>query len=317
MAKAKKDMTPKERREQLIKDRAARLARDAKKQGMTPAQLMKKKTDTYVNVVGGAALGALPVAAVLRNAGTLFKGLAGGAKKTKTATKALPKKSTSTALTKPRNTSVASKKRAEASRLKSRAESKSTAVASRPSTAVKPKSKAVGPRKPKAAATDKGRIVGLSNKGKAVVAGTAALTAATLLSGKGEKKAEAKTPSGPKPRPSRKTTPTGPKPRPKRSTGMSEGNTVAGSSGRRASKGPGVGRSDKNDPRKGFSSKPTAGAKKAAPKKVATTKSRDKDGQGTGKIGLPAGAKRKFSGGYNSKTEKLRNIGGKTYVFNK
>ena len=304
MAKAKKDMTPKERREQLIKDRAARLAKDAAKQGITPAQLAKKKRDTYLNVVGGAAA-MLPIGRVVQLAGKVLKG-ASTASKTRKATKALPKKSTSTAVTKPRNTSVASKKKAEASRLKSRAESGSTAVASRPSTAVKPKSKAVGPRKPKAAATDKGRIVGLSNKGKAVVAGTAALTAATLLSGKGEKKAEAKTPSGPKPRPSRKTTPSGPKPRPKRSTGMSEGNTVAGSSGRRGS-----------DPRKGFASKATPGAKKAAPKKVATTKSRDKDGQGTGKIGLPAGAKRKFSGGYNSKTEKLRNIGGKTYVFNK
>ena len=44
---------------------------------------------------------------------------------------------------------------------------------------------------------------------------------------------------------------------------------------------------------------------------------RDKDGEGTGKINLPAGAKRKFGGSYNSKKEKLRNIGGKTYVFNK
>jgi len=73
-------MTPKERREKMIKDRANRLAKDAAKQGITPAELMKKKKDTYVNVVGGAALGALPVGAVLRGAGALFKGLSGGSK---------------------------------------------------------------------------------------------------------------------------------------------------------------------------------------------------------------------------------------------
>ena len=97
---------------------------------------------------------------------------------------------------------------------------------------------------------------------------------------------------------------TGPKSRPKRSTGMSPGNTVAGSSGRDPR--------TRNAPNVGLGKMP----KKAA-KKVPSTKSRDKDGQGTGKINLPAGAKRKFQGSYNSKKEKLRNIGGKTYVFNK
>jgi len=36
-----------------------------------------------------------------------------------------------------------------------------------------------------------------------------------------------------------------------------------------------------------------------------------------GKSTMPKGAIRKYSGKYNSKTEKLRNIGGKTYVFKK
>lgn len=88
MAKDPRKMTPMERREKMIKDRANRLAKDAAKQGITPEQLMKKKKDTYVNVVGGAALGALPVGAVLRGAGALFKGLSGGAKAAKTASKA-------------------------------------------------------------------------------------------------------------------------------------------------------------------------------------------------------------------------------------
>jgi hypothetical protein len=37
----------------------------------------------------------------------------------------------------------------------------------------------------------------------------------------------------------------------------------------------------------------------------------------SGKSTMPKGAIRKYSGKYNSKTEKLRNIGGKTYVFKK
>ena len=74
--KAKK-MTPKEKREQIIKQRAERLARHAKKAGVTPEQLLKKRRDTYINVVGGAALGALPVGAILRIATTAYKGLTG------------------------------------------------------------------------------------------------------------------------------------------------------------------------------------------------------------------------------------------------
>jgi len=69
-----------EQREKLIKARQERLARDAKKQGITPEQLLKKKRDTYLNVVGGAALGALPFGAILRGATSLFKGIGGAAK---------------------------------------------------------------------------------------------------------------------------------------------------------------------------------------------------------------------------------------------
>ena len=120
-------------------------------------------------------------------------------------------------------------------------------------------------------------------------AGTAAVTS------KGPKKSKAATVATPTSRPKRPT----------KRTGMSEGNTVAGSSGRDPR--------TRNAPNVGLGKMP----KKAAAKKVPSTKSRDKDGEGTGKINLPAGAKRKFQGSYNKKTEKLRNIGGKTYVFNK
>jgi hypothetical protein len=86
----------------------------------------------------------------------------------------------------------------------------------------------------------------------------------------------------------KKKTPTAPKPRPKKKTPTSEGNTVAG----------------------------VKGTKKAAPKKAPSTKSRDKDGLGT-KSTMPKGAIRKYTGKYNNKTERIRNIGGKTYVFKK
>jgi len=66
----------------------------------------------------------------------------------------------------------------------------------------------------------------------------------------------------------------------------------------------------------------TMTGKKAAPKKPAK-KPDAKDPRGNqikataGKSTMPKGAIRKYSGKYNSKTEKLRNIGGKTYVFKK
>lgn len=291
MAKEKKDMTPMERREQMIKDRAARLARDAKKQGITPAELAKKKKDTYIKVVGGAA-SLLPIGRIVSMASKAIKGATTG-------------------------TTAAKTSRAVTTTAKPKPKPKGTAVATRPSTAVKPRGTAVGPKKPstpkremknitptkppatrtKVTPTPPKKSTKPMSKSKAagIVAGTAAVGAAALLGNKGQKKTQAASVATPTSRPKRTA----------KKTGMSEGNTVAGSSGRRG-----------GDPRKGFASKATPG-KKAAPSKTPTTKSRDKDGQGTGKIGLPAGAKRTFGGSYNSKKEKLRNIGGKTYVFNK
>ena len=75
-----------EQREKLIKARAARLARDAKKQGITPEQLLKKKRDTYLGVVGGAASLALPFGPLLKGATALFKSIGGAAKVSKVGT---------------------------------------------------------------------------------------------------------------------------------------------------------------------------------------------------------------------------------------
>ena len=120
--------------------------------------------------------------------------------------------------------------------------------------------------------------------GDKLLAGATALAAGTAaLAPRGQKKADASV--------------TGPTSRPKR-------------------KGPGIGRTDKTDPRKGFASKATPGKKKVAP----TPKRKPKDkldprGNQIKPISsLPAGALRKFQGSYDKKKEKLRNIGGKTYV---
>lgn len=292
MAKAKKDMTPKERREQMIKDRAARLARDAEKQGITPAELAKKKKDTYVKVLGGAA-SLLPIGRIVSMASKVIK----GGTTAKTAAKT-SRAVTTTAKPKPKSGT-------------------GTAVATRPSTAVKTKSTAVGPKKPstpkremknitptKAPATrtkitpkppKKSTKPVSKAKAAATVAATTALGAAALMGNKGQKKTQAATVKAPPSRPKRASV-TGPKPRPKRNAPNY-----------------GLGKKDsKNAPNYGLGKMP----KKAA-NKVPSTKSRDKDGEGTGKINLPAGAKRTFGGSYNSKKEKLRNIGGKTYVFNK
>ena len=88
MAEKKKQLSQIERREKIIKDRAARLARDAKKQGITPEQLLKKKRDTYLGVVGGAASLALPFGALLKGAKSLFTA-AKAVKKGKDASKVL------------------------------------------------------------------------------------------------------------------------------------------------------------------------------------------------------------------------------------
>lgn len=307
MAKEKKDMTPMERREQMIKDRAARLARDAKKQGITPAELAKKKKDTYVKVLGGAA-SLLPIGRIISLASKTIKGATTG-------------------------TTAAKTSRAVTTTAKPKPKPKGTAVATRSSTAVKPRSTAVGPKKPstpkremknitptkppatrtKVTPTPPKKSTKPMSKSKAagIAAGTAAVGAAALLGNKGQKKTQAASVATPTSRPKRPTK--------KRSTGMSEGNTVAGSSGRRASKGPGVGKTDKKDQRKGFSSKATPGKKgplASARKEYPVT------GPGSqskvlrpkkAEPKIPAGAKR-FQGSYNSKTHKLQNIGGKTYV---
>ena len=190
-----------------------------------------------------------------------------------------------------------------------------TAVAKRPSTAVKTQSKAVGPKKPSGQPREMKNITPIKrtkittkppkkstkpiSKGKAaaIIGTTAGLTGAALLGSKGQKKAAASV--------------TAPTSRPKRSSV-----NVTGPTSRPKRKGPGIGRTDKTDPRKGFASKATPGKKKVAP----TPKRKPKDkldprGNQIKPISsLPAGALRKFQGSYDKKKEKLRNIGGKTYV---
>ena len=245
--KAYKGLSQKETREKLIKDRAARLARDAKKQGITPAALAKKKKDTYIKVVGGAA-SLLPIGKIISLAGKAIKG---GTAAVKSA-KAAPKKST------------------------------------------KPMSK---------------------GKAAAIIATTTGLTGAALLGSKGQKKAGASV-TAPTSRPKRTT----------KRTGMSEGNTVAGSSGRKPSRNApnfGLGKMRKTE---GSSGKPQA-RRKALDKMKGPLASARKEYPVTGpgsqskilrpkKAGdkIPAGAK-PFRGSYNKKTEKLKNIGGKTYVL--
>ena len=87
--KAYKGLSQKETREKLIRDRAARLKRDAEKQGITPAELAKKKRDTYVKVVGGAA-SLLPIGKIISLASKGFKAVSASAKagaRAKSATK--------------------------------------------------------------------------------------------------------------------------------------------------------------------------------------------------------------------------------------
>ena len=185
-----------------------------------------------------------------------------------------------------------------------------TAVAKRPSTAVKTQSKAVGPKKPSGQPREMKNITPIKrtkittkppkkstkpiSKGKAaaIIGTTAGLTGAALLGSKGQKKAAASV-----------TAPTSRPKRPTKRTGMSEGNTVAGSSGKRG-----------GDPRKGFASKATPGAK-PTPKRKPKDKNDPRGNQIKAMSSLPAGALRKFQGSYDKKTEKLKNIGGKTYVM--
>ena len=303
--KSFRGLSQKETREKLIRDRAARLARDAEKQGITPAQLAKKKRDTYTKVVGGAA-SLLPIgkiislaskgAKVLRASAKAAKvsKIAGKATKSKTpAAKAGARaKSKSTAVT------VGSKTKTPAAKAGTRAKSQSTAVAKRPSTEVGRAKPTRGMRNitpPKGSRT---RITTKApkkstkpiSKGKAaaILATTAGLTGAALLGSKGQRKAGASV-----------ATPISRPKRPTKRTGMSEGNTVAGLLGK------------KKALPKAAPTKPKGGESKAKAKARDLTL-RDKGGVRS-KTRLPAGAK-PFKGSYNSKTEKLKNIGGKTYV---
>ena len=314
--KAYKGLSQKETREKLIRDRAARLAEDAAKQGITPAQLAKKKRDTYIKVVGGAA-SLLPIGRIISLASKGFKALQAGTKaakvgkvvskstksKTPAAKAGARAKSQSTAVT------VGSKAKTPAAKAGARAKSQSTAVT------VGSKAKTVGRAKPtremrnitppKGSSVKRTKITTKSpkkstmpiSKGKAaaIIGTTAGLTGAALLGSKGQKKAAASV-----------TAPTSRPKRPTKKTSMSKGNTVAGSSGRRG-----------GDPRKGFASKATPGPKKVAPtpKRKPKDKNDPRGNQVKAMSSLPAGALRKFQGSYNKKKEKLKNIGGKTYVM--
>jgi len=109
--------------------------------------------------------------------------------------------------------------------------------------------------------------------------------------------------AGPDAPPSRPTPPKRKSKNTTTKTPMSEGNTLAGSSGKKT---------NRNAPNFGLGK---------MPKKKAPSKSKDKNDPRGNQIkaisSLPAGALRKFQGKYNNKKEKLRNIGGKTFVFKK
>ena len=301
--KAFKGLSQKETREKLIRDRAARLARDAAKQGITPAQLAKKKRDTYVKVVGGAAT-MLPITRIISLAGKGIKALTAGAKTTKAATKTTKTASKAkTATKKPaakkpaaKPTSKAAQKTAAAKRKITKAEAAGRAVAAGAArtkgaaTSAASKTRAAANRL-KSRATAAAKKPGAGQRARDALLGGAITSLALNVADQSRK-------SGASQASTSKATVTGPKSRPKRKTSMSEGNTVAGSSGRRG-----------GDPRKGFASKATPGPKK----KVDT--SRKQYRPGTTNKGMPAGALRKFQGSYNKKTEKLKNIGGKTYVM--
>lgn len=300
-------MTPKEKREQIIKQRAERLARDAKKAGVTPEQLLKKRRDTYVNVVGGAALGALPIGAILRIANTAFKGLTGAkaaatgarvASKTKPPVATSAKKAPAKKADKPASQQVIEGKATVKSSSKP-----GTAVVPAGSRAVKkpgtgvqqvrqvkdkkppmknvtPKKKAL-PNKTKPAAKKKSSAV------QKAALGTAALAAVTgMIDRAKDKKAGADTKKSvpvPKPRPPKQ----GPMPAPKK---------------KKASPG---------------------GVNKGAdaPKRQKPSGGPTQRGRNRPKSALPTGALRVFQGTYDKKTEGLRNITvdgvKKTYVVRK
>lgn len=293
--------------------RIDKLAKQADAAGMTPEQYIKKENAKAMAILGTVA-SIIPIGRVAQIANTAYKTYK-AARLAKAAKSLKPKSGQVVAQAKPKPTSKATQDAAAAKRVMTQAKPKPKSGTSvtpsggravkKPGSSVqqvrqvkdkKPDMKNVTPRQKALAGTSKDKIVGLSNRAKAGLATVAGLGAAAALSGKGEKKAKASTVQAPPSRPKRPTK--------KRSTGMSEGNTVAGMRG-------------KKKPTPMSPGNTVAGAKGKPKTKTPTTKSRDKDGEGTGKINLPAGAKRKFGGRYDNKKEKLRNIGGKTYVFNK
>ena len=300
-------MTPLERRQKDIDDRAARIAALAKKKNMTVAELRKQERDTFINVVGGAA-SLLPIGAIVRGATALLK----GGKAVSTAVKGAKSAKTASTAAKASKLKLANRSSSQGGRTAKQAGS---SVTKAPGTAVKPKGTSVtsstrssrtkgtgvGPARPPmrnvtpkakpTTPTPKSKIVGLSNKGKVAAGVTAGLGAAALLaSGKDKNKAEAAV-SSPTTRPA--------KPAKKPSLTYRGGQRKAApkkgsydTEKKQNKKGPGVGKQDKADPRKNFKSKPVKNA------------------------ALPAGAK-PFKGGYDNKTHKLQNIRGKTYVVPK
>jgi len=304
----KKKMTPLERRQKDIDDRAARIAALAKKKNMTVAELRKQERDTFINVVGGAA-SLLPIGAIVRGATALLK----GGKAVSTAVKGAKSAKTASTAAKASKLKLANRSSSQGGRTAKQAGS---SVTKGPGTAVKPKGtsvtpsarssstkgKSVGPARPAmknvtpkakpTTSTPKSKIVGLSNRGKVAAGVTAGLGAAALLaSGKDKGKASAAEVSSPTPRPAKPTK----KPSLTYRGGQRKAAPKKGSydtEKKQNKKGPGVGKQDKADPRKDFKSKPVKNA------------------------ALPAGAK-PFQGSYNNKTHKLQNIRGKTYVVKK
>lgn len=328
-----KKMTMMERRQQLIDDRAARLARDAAKQGLTPKQLLQKKKDTYVNVVGGAALGALPIGALAGTAAKIYKGIMAGKKAVPAATTAA--KTTAQAATKPAasTTSKGTTRLAKADKAAQVARGKPSAVANvspaklaqmtpqqrkavqnlqrvnaKPPTrnqAGKATAQARVAAKPKMTPQQRKAARNLANINAARAsrkpsAGTAAPKRSKITTQPPKKSTKPLTRKqaaglgigttalvtagllGNKgQKKSKAALPKAPPSRPSKKTPMNEGNTVAGM--------------------KGKPTKKTEGG----PGRPATNK------------GLPPGALKKFGGSYNSKTQKLKNIGGVTYVFPK
>lgn len=302
-------MTPKEKREQIIKQRAERLARDAKKAGVTPQQLLKKRRDTYINVVGGAALGALPVGAILRVANLAYKGLTGAkaaatgarvASKTKPPVATSAKKAPAKKADKPASQQVIEGK----ATVKSSSSSKpGTAVVPAGSRAVKkpgtgvqqvrqvkdkkPPMKNVTPKKKALPSKTKPAAKKKSSAAQKAALGTAALAAVTGMLDKAKNKT-----------------------------------ATAGSTAKKKASPGGVNKG-KDAPKLARKKASPGGVNKGAdaPKRQKPSGGPTQRGRNRPKSALPTGALRVFQGTYDQKTEGLRNITvdgvKKTYVVRK